>query len=152
MIRRFSKKLVVGVVMSATLLFGASSASAYDGWADTPQTAYSLNGPINGVSSTINSGADVDWYKFEFAPNSPSYTVSLQSPAGYNYDFYVLHSMDGINFTQWSLPDDMGAGAIDSVDVPGGFPLGFTLYFQVRGQTKTDYSPTVQYVFSVSRN
>jgi hypothetical protein len=148
MIKRFSKKLVISAVMSVMLLFGASSAYAYDGWADTYQTAHSLNGPINGVSTTINSAVDVDWYSFTVTKPG-IYRITLQSPAGLNYDFHAAVESGG-----WLYPfasgADTGQGGLDYMTLDTrGSTLTQTYYFQVRGQTSSDHSNTAQYIFTI---
>lgn len=146
MIRRIGKKLMVGLLAS-TMLLGSSSAFAYDGWADSLPDAYSLNGPISGVSTTINSSADVDWFKWTAPSSGGGVSFNLQSPVGLNYDFHVIYTPDGVNFYSLGSPSDNGASAVDSF---GTFYYpGETFYIQVRGQTGSDYSPTALYTFNV---
>ncbi|MHA7963732.1 hypothetical protein ACX93W_06250 [Paenibacillus sp. CAU 1782] len=147
-IKKFSKKLVISAVMSVMLLFGASSSAyAYDGWADTFQTAYSLNGPINGVSTTINSSVDVDWYSYTVT-GPVQLRVTLQSPAGLNYDFHIAVGA-GTGLFPTASGWDAGKGGLDYTTITYNTALPITYYFQVRGQTGSDYSSTGQYVFTV---
>ncbi|MBD3920550.1 hypothetical protein H8B09_17435 [Paenibacillus sp. PR3] len=146
MSKKVGKKLVIGVMTSAMLLFGASSVYAYDGWADSLADAYSLNGPLNGVTTTINSSVDVDWYKWtNDTGRSVALEARLQSPAGKNYDLNVMFYFNGSTGAISSASDN-GPGGLDSFGISTVNP-GETVYYQVRGQTGKDYSTTLPYSF-----
>ncbi len=140
------KKLVISALTLIMSLFGASSAFAYDGWADSLPTAYSLNGPISGVSTTINSSADVDWFSWtNNTGRAVSWNATLQSPAGKNYDLHMVLQI-GTSYLSMGSASDNGPGAIDSPG--GGISPGNTIYFQVRGQTPSDFSETALYTLN----
>lgn len=146
MLKRLRRKIVISVV-SVMLLFGATSVYAYDNWADTLHDAYSLNGPISGVSTTINSSVDVDWFKWTNDTGSTvNFNAHLQSPQGLNYDFSVVLS-NGTWYLPFGSADDTGNGGIDIMS--HSVSHGHTVYFQVRGQKATDYSSTAPYNFTL---
>ncbi|WP_239617118.1 hypothetical protein [Cohnella mopanensis] len=146
--RKRMKQLSITVLTLVMSLFGATSAFAYDGWADSIPTAYSLNGPISGVSTTINGSDDVDWFSWtNDTGKSVNFVASLQSPAGKNYDLHAV-TYTGSSYLSNGAATDHGAGAIDSMG--GNLPAGWTMYFQVRGQTGSDYSTSLTYNINFS--
>ncbi|UKS26714.1 hypothetical protein LOZ80_35345 [Paenibacillus sp. HWE-109] len=131
-----------------SLVGATTSAFAYDGWADSIATAYSLNGPLSGVSTTINASDDVDWYSWTNDTGSnASWNATLQSPAGLNYDMHMV-LRTGTQYLSLGSAGDQGPGGLDW---PGGtIQAGDTIYFQIRGQKGSDWSTSALYTFNIN--
>ncbi|MFF2887864.1 hypothetical protein [Paenibacillus sp. NPDC057967] len=145
--KRIGKKLIIGVMALVMSLAGATSAFAYDGWADSLPTAYQLQAPILGISTYIDSPADVDWFSWTNNTGSrKSFEGKLISPNGKNYDLVMVVFYNGTPIT---VPvSDNGVGNSDQGG--GSADPGETIYFQVRGHDLTQFSSTQTYNFTVS--
>ncbi|MFF2088955.1 hypothetical protein [Paenibacillus sp. NPDC058174] len=139
------KKLIILALTLVLSLTGVTSAFAYDGWADSKQTAYQLQAPVLGVTTVLNTPYDVDWYSWTNntgVPKSP--VVTLQSPAGLQYAFITLFP-NGEFLTYSTSP-----GGRITVTFGATVPPGQTIYYQVRGLSVNQYSATESYNFSIS--
>ncbi|RJX41096.1 hypothetical protein D3P09_03575 [Paenibacillus pinisoli] len=145
--KRIGKKLIIGVMALVMSLAGATSAFAYDGWADSLPTAYQLQAPIFGVSTFIDSPADVDWFSWtNDSGTAKAVTGTLTSPSGKNYDLIMVAFNNGTPITVPAI--DNGVGNND--EGTASLEPGETIYFQVRGHDITQFSSTETYIFSIS--
>lgn len=146
--KRIGKNMFVGMLALVMSLVGATSVSAYDGWADSLPTAYQLQAPILGISTYIDSPADVDWFSWTNNTGSnKSISATLISPSGKNYDLVMVVFWGGSPVTV--AVSDNGVGNSDQGGASTIEP-GETIYFQVRGHDLTQYSTTQTYHFSIS--
>ncbi|MFF2092024.1 hypothetical protein [Paenibacillus sp. NPDC058174] len=139
------KKFLIVVLTLVLSLTGASSAFAYDGWADSKQTAYQFQFPVLGVSIVLNSATDVDWYSYTNNTGSPhGLSAKLQSPPGLIYDFAMIVG----GSTSYFSSDTPGGWV--KVTIAGNIAPGETVYFQVRGHTYSQFSTTAPYNFTIT--
>lgn len=139
------KKLIAGVLVLGISLSAVSSAFAYDGWADSQQTAYQLQGPVLGISTVLDKPYDVDWYSWtNNTGSSKTIKAVLQSPSGLKYDFAMIRPSGTTSYVSTIEP-----GSLVSIEY-APIRAGETFYFQVRGQTFSQYSATALYNFSVT--
>lgn len=138
-------KLVLAVAVVASL-FGAQSAFASKGWADTPGTANTGLFIGYAASAQINTADDVDW--FVYSNNSGGDQIlnpSLQSPAGQNLDLQVIYISKTGQVLNWTA-DDRGPGGTDPTTLY--MTPGDMVYFKVAPKTSSDYG-TGRYLFSI---
>ncbi|WP_141505141.1 hypothetical protein [Paenibacillus luteus] len=137
------KKLIAGVLALGISLSGATSAFAYDGWADTKQTAYQLQAPILGNSTVLNTPYDVDWYSWTNNTGvRKGIAARLQSPTGLMYDFLLVKGTDYNS----ALQEELGGWVQLTYHY---VEPGETVYFAIRGRTFNHYSTTANYNFSI---
>lgn len=137
------KKLIAGVLALGISLTSATAAFAYDGWADTKQTAYQLSGPILGNSTVLNTPYDVDWYSWTNNTGvRKGIGARLQSPAALAYDFFLLHD------NRYTYATQAGPGEWTQI-VQHWIEPGETVYFCIRGRYFNQFSTTANYNFSI---
>jgi len=141
----FKKKIITISLALSLSLTGAASAFAYDGWADSTDTAYQLGAPIFGVSTVIDQIYDLDWYSWtNNTGSSKELAATLQSPDGLKYDFVIIYPDNSFGIFSTSVPGERVTSTYSTI------AAGETVYFQVRGQTADQHSATEPYNFFIS--
>lgn len=142
--KKLKKALPLGVLSFS--LFGAQSAFASDGVADTRETAIPISPGF--IYHTIADSTDVDWFTWtnNTGVELSNWIATLYSPAGVNYDLDVITISGG--YESSVTGQDNGIGQTDGVATSPVYP-GDTVFFKVRGHRAADFNPVAAYTLEL---
>lgn len=144
-VRKLSIMTMLAVFM---LSLGSSSASAAYGWGDSiydPIVLYNSYTEVNNAMFPIESTSDYDFYLIDNRSGSSyiTYTLSVKSPPGLNFDIQFITVDSSGNIISVSDGYDTGTGGTDGRGA--SVQAGQALYVKVYSHGSNDYSPDLFY-------